>query len=122
VVEEISSNVCNMSFAATKVFLDKNEKTTDILGISAVIINDLKQRRQRDYEFDWNRALQVKSSSVVTCKYIYSNFCLLILQKPCHMESKVLFFVNKKKKIGTQKLLKCCPCHDTDGDVSRLFL
>jgi arginyl-tRNA synthetase len=55
-----------MSFAATKVFLDKNEKTTDILGISAVIINDLKQRRQRDYEFDWNRALQVKSSSVVT--------------------------------------------------------
>ncbi|XP_021931155.1 probable arginine--tRNA ligase, mitochondrial isoform X2 [Zootermopsis nevadensis] len=47
----------------TKVFLDKNEKTTDILGTSAVIINDLKQRRQRDYEFDWNRALQVKYNS-----------------------------------------------------------
>jgi arginyl-tRNA synthetase len=61
----MSSNICNTSFAATKVFLGKNEKTADILGTSAVIINDLKQRRQRDYEFDWNRALQVKYSSVM---------------------------------------------------------
>jgi arginyl-tRNA synthetase len=56
----------NISFSATKVFLgESNQKTTDILGTSAVIISDLKQRRQRDYEFDWNRALQVKWSSQI---------------------------------------------------------
>jgi arginyl-tRNA synthetase len=55
-------------FAATKALLhEHNEKTTDILGTSAVIINDLKQRRQKDYEFDWNRALQVKYSGMAIC-------------------------------------------------------
>jgi arginyl-tRNA synthetase len=75
VIGNISSNILNTSFAATKVFLDKNEKTTDILGTSAVIINDLKQRRQRDYEFDWNRALQVKYSSMMIylLKSLFSN-------------------------------------------------
>ncbi|ENN75635.1 hypothetical protein YQE_07813, partial [Dendroctonus ponderosae] len=35
-----------------------DEKTSDILGISCVIINDLKQRRQKDYDFDWETILQ----------------------------------------------------------------
>ncbi|KAH1008770.1 hypothetical protein HUJ05_009298 [Dendroctonus ponderosae] len=35
-----------------------DEKTSDILGISCVIINDLKQRRQKDYDFDWDTILQ----------------------------------------------------------------
>jgi hypothetical protein len=66
--ETSSSIILNTSFAATKALLgEHNEKTTDILGISAVIINDLKQRRQKDYDFDWNRALQVKSSSMAIC-------------------------------------------------------
>jgi len=58
----------NISFAATKALLgEHSEKTTDILGISAVIINDLKQRRHKDYEFDWNRALQVMCRSMAIC-------------------------------------------------------
>lgn len=43
---------------ATKVPIN-NTETSDILGISCVIVNDLKQRRQRDYTFSWERALQV---------------------------------------------------------------
>lgn len=38
--------------------LDDNE-ISDILGMSAIIINDLKQRRKKDYNFSWDSALQV---------------------------------------------------------------
>lgn len=38
-----------------------NDRVTDILGISSVIVNDLKQRRTKDYEFDWKRILQPTS-------------------------------------------------------------
>lgn len=56
----------------TKALLgEHNEKTTDILGISAVIINDLKQRRQKDYDFDWNRALQVQGDTGVKLQYTH---------------------------------------------------
>lgn len=45
---------------ATKVSLDISDNSSDILGISAVIINDLRRRRQRDYEFNWNAAFDVR--------------------------------------------------------------
>jgi arginyl-tRNA synthetase len=52
-------------FAATKIDLSNdNDEIADILGISAVIINDLKQRRHRDYIFDWGKALQVSTHFV----------------------------------------------------------
>lgn len=40
--------------------MDVIDESTDILGVSAVIINDLKQKRTQDYNFDWNKALDVK--------------------------------------------------------------
>lgn len=44
----------------TKVDLSQcKESVADILGTSAIIVNDLKQRRQRDYDFDWNKTLQM---------------------------------------------------------------
>jgi arginyl-tRNA synthetase len=45
----------------TRVNVEENPQITDILAVSAVIINDLKQRRQRDYVFNWDDALQVKT-------------------------------------------------------------
>ncbi|KAJ8969182.1 hypothetical protein NQ314_001885 [Rhamnusium bicolor] len=47
-----------------------DDNTADILGVSCVIINDLKQRRQKDYDFDWDRVLQVRKShhpSIFVC-------------------------------------------------------
>ncbi|PNF23769.1 hypothetical protein B7P43_G16828 [Cryptotermes secundus] len=62
----------------TKVLLgENNERTADILGTSAVIINDLKQRRKRDYEFDWNRALQVQGDTGVKLQYTHCRLCSL---------------------------------------------
>ena len=44
----------------TKVPLDIDDISTDILGVSAVIVNDLKQKRTHDYDFDWDKALDVR--------------------------------------------------------------
>lgn len=38
--------------------MDDND-IADILGVSAIIINDLKQKRKKDYNFSWESALQV---------------------------------------------------------------
>lgn len=47
------------------------DDTADVLGISAVIVNDLKQRRQRDYDFDWNRALQSNGDTGIKMQYTH---------------------------------------------------
>lgn len=36
-----------------------DDEVADVLGVSAIIINDLKQRRKKDYNFSWESALQV---------------------------------------------------------------
>lgn len=56
--------------------MDNNE-TDDILGVSAVIVNDLKQRRQRDYEFDWNKALQMSGDTGIKLQYTHCRLCNL---------------------------------------------
>ncbi|GJQ67947.1 hypothetical protein Trydic_g16704 [Trypoxylus dichotomus] len=54
----------------TKVPISSTD-TSDILGISCVIINDLKQRRQKDYNFSWDRALQVQGDSGIKLQYTH---------------------------------------------------
>ncbi|KAI4498091.1 hypothetical protein M0802_006915 [Mischocyttarus mexicanus] len=55
----------------TKVSLDSSDNSSDILGISAVIINDLKQKRQRDYTFNWNTAFNIKGDTGVKLQYVH---------------------------------------------------
>lgn len=56
----------------TKVDLSHcGETIAEILGSSAVVVNDLKQRRQRDYEFDWNKVLQVSGDTGVKLQYTH---------------------------------------------------
>ncbi|CAG5100718.1 Similar to Rars2: Probable arginine--tRNA ligase [Cotesia congregata] len=55
----------------TKVNPDSNDQSTDILGISAIIINDLKQRRLRDYNFDWDTALDMKGETGIKLQYTH---------------------------------------------------
>lgn len=61
---------------ATKIDLASDE-TADTLGISAVIVNDLKQRRQRDYEFDWTKALQMNGDTGIKLQYTHCRLCSL---------------------------------------------
>ncbi|XP_055377440.1 probable arginine--tRNA ligase, mitochondrial isoform X2 [Condylostylus longicornis] len=63
----------------TKIDLDNMDvNTADVLGISAVIINDLKQRRQRDYLFSWDNALQATGDTGVKLQYTHCRLSNLI--------------------------------------------
>ncbi|XP_049865257.1 probable arginine--tRNA ligase, mitochondrial [Pectinophora gossypiella] len=48
-----------------------NEETCDILGTTAVIINDLKQKRLKDYTFSWDRVLQSEGDSGIRLQYLH---------------------------------------------------
>ena len=50
----------------------------DILAMSAVICNDLKQRRTKDYEFDWEKVLQSKGDSGIKLQYTHARLTSLI--------------------------------------------
>ncbi|PSN49729.1 putative arginine--tRNA ligase [Blattella germanica] len=127
VKQKESPSIC-LTFTATKIDLSKtDDRTNDILGISAVIINDLKQRRQKDYEFDWNRALQVQGDTGVKLQYTHCRLCSL--EKNCGVTlptefSEIIFksyeeleacilvnyllrfwIKNEDKHIGAQRLL-----------------
>ncbi|XP_057379691.1 probable arginine--tRNA ligase, mitochondrial [Daphnia carinata] len=65
----------------TRVAVEENPEITDILAISAVVINDLKQRRQRDYTFNWDDALQDKGDTGIRLQYTHSR--LHSLEKMC---------------------------------------
>ncbi|KAH8344186.1 hypothetical protein KR084_007643, partial [Drosophila pseudotakahashii] len=59
-------------FPATKKNHSLNdEHVCDILGVSAVLVNVLKQRRQRDHEFSWQQALQVNGDTGIKLQYTH---------------------------------------------------
>ncbi|XP_015833637.2 probable arginine--tRNA ligase, mitochondrial [Tribolium castaneum] len=49
----------------------EDSAVSDILGVSCVIVNDLKQRRQKDYEFTWDSVLQVQGDTGVKLQYTH---------------------------------------------------
>ncbi|CAH2979623.1 unnamed protein product [Chilo suppressalis] len=58
-----------------------NDQTCDTLGTTAVIINDLKQRRQKDYVFEWDKVLQSEGDSGIKLQYLHCR--LWSLEKNC---------------------------------------
>ncbi|XP_060649829.1 probable arginine--tRNA ligase, mitochondrial [Drosophila nasuta] len=48
-----------------------DELVCDVLGVSAVLVNVLKQRRQRDHEFSWDQALQVNGDTGIKLQYTH---------------------------------------------------
>ncbi|CAH1156161.1 unnamed protein product [Phaedon cochleariae] len=46
-------------------------QTSDILAVSCVIINDLKRRRQKDYEFNLDTVLQVQGDTGIRLQYTH---------------------------------------------------
>ncbi|XP_074644766.1 putative arginine--tRNA ligase, mitochondrial isoform X2 [Tubulanus polymorphus] len=60
------------------------EETADILGMSAVIVQDLKQRKNRDYDFDWDRMLDNRGDTGVSLQYNHAR--LYSIEKNCGIE------------------------------------
>ncbi|XP_053676195.1 uncharacterized protein LOC128726412 [Anopheles nili] len=62
----------------TKTNTIDNPEVCDILGTSAVIINDLKQRRMKDYNFDWSKVLRMEGDSGIKLQYTHCRLASLL--------------------------------------------
>ncbi|ETN68045.1 arginyl-tRNA synthetase [Anopheles darlingi] len=62
----------------TKKSAVDNPEVWDILGTSAVIINDLKQRRMKDYDFDWSKVLRMEGDSGIKLQYTHCRLASLL--------------------------------------------
>ncbi|XP_046338200.2 probable arginine--tRNA ligase, mitochondrial [Haliotis rufescens] len=51
------------------------EGVADALGISSIIVQDLKERRTSNYKFSWERMLNFKSDSGVFLQYCHARLC-----------------------------------------------
>ena len=48
------------------------EEISEIVGLGAVIYNDLRQSRQKNISFDWNRMLDFEGGSAVYLQYTFA--------------------------------------------------
>ena len=64
--------------ANTRVEGEEAVRAAEIVGISALIINDLQQRRSKDYQFSWERALSDAGDTGVKLQYTHARLCSLI--------------------------------------------
>ncbi|XP_035909833.1 probable arginine--tRNA ligase, mitochondrial isoform X2 [Anopheles stephensi] len=62
----------------TKTSSIDDPEVCDILGTSAVIINDLKQRRMKDYNFDWSKILRMEGDSGIKLQYTHCRLASLL--------------------------------------------
>ncbi|XP_031770854.1 probable arginine--tRNA ligase, mitochondrial isoform X2 [Apis florea] len=66
-----------LEIKTTKITLDKIDEISDILGVSCVIIHDLKQNRMNNYIFNWNSILDVKGDCGIKLQYSHCRLCNL---------------------------------------------
>ena len=55
--------------------IENPETVADIVGISAIIVQDLSARRHKDYAFDWNRMLSFEGDTGPYLQYAHSRLC-----------------------------------------------
>lgn len=94
-------------FSATKVDLN-DELVSDILGTSAVIVNDLKQRRHKDYDFSWENVLRSQGDTGIRLQYLHCRLWSMeqkcgvelptICKPECLQEPEALMLVNELAK------------------------
>ncbi|XP_017876746.1 probable arginine--tRNA ligase, mitochondrial [Ceratina calcarata] len=61
----------------TKVHLDEIEGTSDILGVSGMIVQNLKQNRMNNYKFSLESMLDMKGDSGIKLQYVHCRLCSL---------------------------------------------
>ncbi|XP_055631268.1 probable arginine--tRNA ligase, mitochondrial [Toxorhynchites rutilus septentrionalis] len=73
ILDEADSLMKNkqLNTKTTKIDVHRNPEVSAILGTTAVIINDLKQQRMRNYDFNWDKALQVEGDSGIKLQYTH---------------------------------------------------
>ncbi|CAG0886792.1 unnamed protein product [Cyprideis torosa] len=61
----------------SKNLRDLSEETSDTLGISAVLIADLRWPRRSNYNFKWEKALQTTGETGPVLQYLHARLCSL---------------------------------------------
>ena len=67
----------NMKQTSTTKVTSNLEEVADHLGISAVIIQDLKEHRQKNYKFDWDNLLNFNGDTGLFLQYTHARLCSL---------------------------------------------
>ena len=73
--------------SATKISEEEFEDIADVLGASAVIVQDLKQKRKKHYKFDWDKMLQFKGRTGVYLQYAHARLCKWVTAHVCRRTS-----------------------------------
>ncbi|XP_063441077.1 probable arginine--tRNA ligase, mitochondrial [Mytilus trossulus] len=60
--------------------VDSTETVADVLGVSSIIIQDLKEKRLNTYKFSWDKVLSFKGDSGIVLQYAHARLCSLIEQ------------------------------------------
>jgi len=55
--------------------VENPERTADIIGLSAVVIQDLSAKRIKDYEFDWKRMTSSEGNTGPYLQYAHARLC-----------------------------------------------
>ncbi|PBC34693.1 probable arginine--tRNA ligase, mitochondrial isoform X1 [Apis cerana] len=93
-----------LEIKTTKTPLNEIDETSDILGISGVIIHDLKQNRMNNYVFHWNSILDIKGDSGIKLQYSHCRLC------------------NLEELCGTTLVTKCDPNLLKELEVDNLII
>ncbi|KAK2193859.1 hypothetical protein NP493_5g16017 [Ridgeia piscesae] len=56
---------------------EEMKRVAETLGVSAIIIQDLKQRRLTNYKFNWEKMLQFNGHTGIFLQYTYARLCSL---------------------------------------------
>ena len=67
-----------MQNTSTTKVTENLPEVAEILGISAVFINDMKEKKTKNYEFSWDSALQNSGNSGIKMQYSHSRLCNLL--------------------------------------------
>ncbi|XP_066596966.1 probable arginine--tRNA ligase, mitochondrial [Prorops nasuta] len=78
--------------STTRASLDSSDTTADILGVSAIIINDFKYRRDKNYTFNWNSVFDIKGNTGIRLQYSH-----------CRL-------VSLEQNSGATLVTECLPC------------
>lgn len=79
------------------------ETVADILGGSAVVVNDLKLRRTKGYDFEWNKILQVNGDTGVKLQYAHCR--LHSLNESCGVDEAKTLDLHLLQEPEAQRLI-----------------
>ncbi|XP_077293493.1 arginyl-tRNA synthetase, mitochondrial [Arctopsyche grandis] len=84
ILDEAKERMLKKQIESPTTKIDTTDETTsDILGTTAVIINDLKQKRRKNYSFHWDSVLQSQGDCGIRLQY---NHCRLHnIEKNCNV-------------------------------------